>query len=216
MPYLIEFDKSILTYRVDCSGLAPATALKRITPLDPEEYVVLIGAGGLGLQSIGILHAMGHQKVISVDIADEKLAAAEQAGATHVVNSATEDGTEGIKRVAGGPVKYVLDLVGSPQTTDMAFRALGKGGKLVIVGIAGGKFSASSVDMIFKGITVYGNMRGSLQGLRDVCELAKTGKMGGLPVRTTPWENATDALMQLRDGKVTGRLVLVHPEAERQ
>lgn len=159
---------------------------------------------------------MGHEKIISVDIADDKLEAARKAGATHVVNSSDQDGTEAIIKAAGGPVKYVMDMVGSPQTTDMSFRALGKGGKLVIVGIAGGKFSAASVDMIFKGITIYGNMRGSLQGLRDVCELAKTGKMGGLPVRTTNWDNATDALMQLRDGKVTGRLVLVHPDTHKK
>lgn len=173
---------------------------------------MLIGAGGLGLQSIGLLHAMGHDKIISVDIADDKLAAAKKAGATLTVNSSAGNGTELIKEAAGGPVKYIIDMVGSAQTTDMSFKALGKDSKLVVVGIAGGKFSCQNVDLIFKGITIYGNRRGGLQGLRDVCELAKTGKMGGLPVKTVPWENAMEALLELQKGNVTGRLVLEHPE----
>jgi alcohol dehydrogenase/propanol-preferring alcohol dehydrogenase len=188
------------------------TALKKVVPLDPDQYIVLIGSGGLGLQSIEMLRkGYGHNKIISIDIDDGKLEAAKKAGATYTINSKNEDTIARIHEIAGGPVMEVIDFVGSSETTTLGYNALDKAAKLVIVGIMGGTFAVPTVDMIFKGTTVYGCMRGSLQNLRDVAEFGRNGQMGGLPVRTLAWDEANDALGQLRDGKVTGRLVLLHP-----
>lgn len=174
--------------------------------------MVLIGSGGLGLQAIEMLkNAYSHKKIISIDIDDEKLAAATKAGATHVINSTKTDPGEAIRKVAGGPVVNIVDFVASSYTTTMAFNALDKCGKLVLVGIMGGMFKVSCIDMIFRGATVYGNMRGSLQGMKEVAEMGKAGKLRNLPVTTTPWDNANEAITRLREGKVTGRVVLVHP-----
>ena len=196
-----------------CSGLAVITAIKKIVPIDPNQFVVLIGSGGLGLQAIEMLtKGYNHQKIITIDIDDGKLEAAKRAGAPYVINSKTENALVRINEIAGGPVQNVIDLVGNSETSRMGYDALDKAAKLVLVGIAGGTFAVPSVDMIFKGTTVYGCMRGSLQNLRHVAEFGRNGKMGGLPVRTLAWDDANEALGQLGAGKVTGRLVLLHPQ----
>ena len=44
--------------------------------------------------------------------------------------------------------------------------------------------------------------------LRELVDLAQKGQLEALPVATVPQNQANDALMRLKDGKVTGRLVL--------
>ena len=58
-----------------CSGITVLSAIRKVMPLAPDDPVVLIGAGGLGLAAIGMLRAMGHEAIISVDISAEKRAA---------------------------------------------------------------------------------------------------------------------------------------------
>jgi alcohol dehydrogenase/propanol-preferring alcohol dehydrogenase len=49
---------------------------------------------------------------------------------------------------------------------------------------------------------------GNPKELRELIKLAQEGSLSALPVATVPQNQANDALMRLRDGKVTGRLVL--------
>jgi len=49
---------------------------------------------------------------------------------------------------------------------------------------------------------------GNVKELRELVQLAQDGKLEALPVATVPQRDANDALMRLKDGKVTGRLVL--------
>lgn len=184
-------------------------ATKKLVPIEPEAYVVLIGAGGLGLTAVEMLKSLQHSRIISVDIDDMKLAAAKKAGATHTVNSKTSNAIEEIQKIVNGPVLNIIDFVANTQTATLANTLLGKGGKFVIVGAMGGILEISLITMIFRGATIYGNTTGNLQHLNDVVELAKAGKLAPLPVSITDWNNVNEALTQLKDGKVTGRLVLV-------
>lgn len=148
-----------------------------------------------------------------MDISDEKLDAAKRAGATHTINSAKTDGEEAIRRIAGGPVINIIDFVSTTYTSTMAFNVLDKGGKLVLVGLNGGMFKVSAVDLIFRGATIYGNMRGSLPGMNKVVEMGRSGQLGDLPVTKIPWDQANEAIQKLRGSQVTGRMILIHPES---
>ena len=65
-----------------CSGITVYSAIKKAMPLTPTQPIVLVGAGGLGLNAIAVLKALKHQNIISVDISAEKRDAALKAGAT--------------------------------------------------------------------------------------------------------------------------------------
>ena len=62
--------------------------------------------------------------------------------------------------------------------------------------------------MAIRALTVQGSYVGNPKELRELVKLAQEGTLAALPVATVPQSQAYEALMRLRDGKVTGRLVL--------
>jgi alcohol dehydrogenase/propanol-preferring alcohol dehydrogenase len=191
-----------------CSGVTVYSAIRKAMPLPPDSPVVLIGAGGLGLAAVAMLRALGHRRIVSLDLAEEKRAAALTLGATEVVDSADPDALERMLAVTGGPVLAVLDFVNNSVTAQLGFDLLAKGGKLVLVGYAGGDLLLPLGAMMFARRNVLTSTTGSLQELREVVALAQTGALAPIPITRMPKSRANDALHLLHDGKVTGRIVL--------
>ncbi len=191
-----------------CSGITVYSAIRKLMPIVPDEPIVVVGAGGLGMNAIAVLRALKHRNIIVVDISDEKRQAAMTAGATKVVDGSGPDVRKRILEAANGPVLGVIDLVNGTQTARFAFEALRKGGKLIQVGLFGGELSLPLPLMAIRALTVQGSYVGNPKELRELVKLAQDGELSALPVATVPQSQANDALMRLRDGKVTGRLVL--------
>ena len=191
-----------------CSGITVYSAIRKIMPLPPTEFVVLVGAGGLGLNAIAVLRALGHKRIAVVDIGPEKRANAEAAGATVTIDGSGEDVAARIIEACGGPVRAIIDLVNGTATARFAFDALRKGGRLVQVGLFGGDLTLSLPTMAIRELTIGGSYVGNPRDLRELVSLAQGGKLAALPVMEVPMPEANAALMRLRSGTVTGRLVL--------
>jgi alcohol dehydrogenase/propanol-preferring alcohol dehydrogenase len=191
-----------------CSGITVYSAINKVMPMPPDVPIVLVGAGGLGLQAIAVLKAMGHRRIVSVDISAEKLAAAKHAGATDTVDGAGEGVAKRIMAACGGPVDAVIDLVNGSATARAAFDALNKGGKLVQVGLFGGELALPLPVMAMRALTVQGSYVGSPKELRALVGLAQGGKLPPIPITREPLTHADSALQRLIAGKVTGRIVL--------
>jgi alcohol dehydrogenase/propanol-preferring alcohol dehydrogenase len=191
-----------------CSGVTVYSAINKLMPMDPEEPVVLVGAGGLGMNAIAILKALGHRRICVVDVDQTKLDVAKQQGATDTVLASGEDTARAIITACGGPVGGVIDLVNGTQTSRFAFEALRKGGKLVQVGLFGGEMSIPLPLMPIRALTVQGSYVGNVKELRALMEIAKQGKIPAIPVAKEPLRNADAVLNRLREGKVVGRVVL--------
>lgn len=191
-----------------CSGITVYSAIQKVMPLAPEEPIVLVGAGGLGMNAIEILKALKHKNIVVVDVSAEKRAAALREGASKTVDGTGEGVAKRIMEACGGPVAAVIDLVNGTATARFAFDALRKGGKLIQVGLFGGELSLPLPLMPIRALTVQGSYVGTVKDLRALVKLAQNGGIKPLPVAMVPQREANDALMRLRDGKVTGRLVL--------
>ncbi|MCQ4160431.1 alcohol dehydrogenase [Roseomonas sp. GC11] len=191
-----------------CSGITVYSAIRKVMPMPPEAPVVVVGAGGLGLNAIEMLKALGHKRIVVVDISAEKLELAQRAGASDIVQAGGDDTTARLIAACGGPVEAVIDLVNGTSTARFAFDALAKGGKLIQVGLFGGELNLPLPLMATKALTVRGSYVGNPQELREVVELAQQGKLSPLPVSTEPVEQVNLVLNRLRDGKVQGRVVL--------
>jgi alcohol dehydrogenase, propanol-preferring len=191
-----------------CSGITVYAAIKKVMPLKPTQPIVLVGAGGLGLNAIAVLKALKHENIISVDISAEKRDAAMKAGATKTVDGSGEGVAKRIMEAAGGQVPAVIDLVNGTATARFAYAALDKGGKLIQVGLFGGELTLALPVMAMRALTVQGSYVGNPKELRELVRLAQAGDLEALPVATIPQNRANEALNRLRDGKVTGRLVL--------
>ncbi|MGG5808409.1 alcohol dehydrogenase [Falsiroseomonas sp. CW058] len=191
-----------------CSGITVYSAINKVMPLAPDEAIVLVGAGGLGLQAISVLKALGHRRIVSVDLGAGKLAAAREAGASDTLDASMGDVTRRLLDLCGGPVMAVIDLVNGTETARFAFDALAKGGRLVQVGLFGGELTVPLPVMAMKAVTVQGSYVGNPKELRALVALGQSGRLPGIPITREPLAAADSALQRLRAGKVTGRIVL--------
>lgn len=196
-----------------CSGITVLSAIRKLQLKNPDSPVLLIGAGGLGHSAIAMLVALGHRRIVVIEIDEAKRRSALEAGATVALDGTADDLAAQLARAVGGPLLHAMDFVNNSKTSRLAFDSLAKGGKLVLVGAAGGELDVSLAGMIFVPRSVIGTQTGTLQDLKDVVALAQSGKLKPIPVEHLPADDANEALLRLNAGKVTGRIVLERPDA---
>jgi len=191
-----------------CAGLTVRSAIRKVMPLAPQEPVVVIGAGGLGLQSVAVLRALGHKAIVVVDIAQTKRDLAILEGAACFVVLQGEDAGARVLEATGGKVAAVMDFVNNAHTSTLAFALLRKGGKMVQVGLYGGEMAVPLYSLAILGLSIMGSITGTPEDLEDVLRLAAEGKLKPVPVSTMPRTQINEAIRLLEKGDVCGRIVL--------
>jgi D-arabinose 1-dehydrogenase-like Zn-dependent alcohol dehydrogenase len=192
---------------LSCSGLTTFSAVSKLKPIPHDEWVAVMGAGGLGLMAIEMLKALGHAHIVAVDIDTGKLDAARAAGAEAVMDGRDPDLTKKLQEVAGGGLYGAVDLVGATTTAAPALAALRKGGRLILVGLYGAEIPLSTVSIIQRAITIQGSYVGTVEELKEVVALARAGKIKSIPIERRPLSEVSKALDQLKAGQVIGRVV---------
>jgi len=204
------------TASLACSGITAYNAVKKANVNSPE-FLVIIGAGGLGLMGIQIAKAITKAKVICVDLDDKKLKTAKELGADFVVNSnvigSVTDGSgnaaQKIMSLSNGKgADSVIDFVNAPQTAKTGLAVLRKRGRLVLVGLFGGSLKLSLVTIPLKAITIEGAYTGSYTDLVELLELAKKGTIKPIVSKRYSLDQATEALTDLKARKIVGRAVI--------
>jgi propanol-preferring alcohol dehydrogenase len=199
-----------------CSGLTAYTAVKKANMNSPE-YLVIIGAGGLGLMGIQIAKAITKAKVICVDLDDKKLDTAKKMGADFVINSnvigsvTTGSGNAAQKIISicnNKGADSVIDFVNAPQTAKTGLAVLRKRGNLVLVGLFGGSVELQLVTIPLKAITIQGAYTGNYNDMVELLELAKKGIIKQVISERYSLEQATEALEKLKQRKIIGRAVI--------
>jgi D-arabinose 1-dehydrogenase-like Zn-dependent alcohol dehydrogenase len=192
-----------------CSGITTYGALKKVGPLLKDEPVVIIGAGGLGLMCLSLHKKMDGKGAIVVDIDPAKREAAKKAGAMATVDPSAPDAAKQIVDATKGGAWAVIDLVGASKTAQLALDSLCKGGKLIIVGLFGGDITVPTPSFPLRAMTIQGSYVGSLGEMAELLDLVRRKGVPELPVATRPLAAVNDALNDLKNGKVVGRLVLM-------
>jgi D-arabinose 1-dehydrogenase-like Zn-dependent alcohol dehydrogenase len=190
-----------------CSGLSTYSAVAKLQPLPHDEWVAVMGAGGLGLSAIGMLRAFGHEKIVAVDSDDAKRPAALNAGAAATLNNRVGDAPRMLKELTSSALYGAVDFVGSDATAQLALGALRKGGKLILVGLFGGEVPLSIAGTILRAITVQGSHLGSLEELKNVVAWARAGQIKPIPIQIRPLAEVSRTLDELKAGSIVGRVV---------
>lgn len=193
---------------LSCSGLSTYSAVSKLKPIPRHEWVAVIGLGGLGLSAIGMLRALGHERIVAVDIEDAKFTVASAAGAAATVNSRDGDARQKLQLITGSALYGAVDFVGGADTAQLALGALRKGGKLILVGLYGGEFPLSVGSTILRALTIQGSHLGSIAELKAVVALAREGKLRPIPIQTRPLSEVSRTLDELKAGVVVGRVVV--------
>jgi alcohol dehydrogenase, propanol-preferring len=191
-----------------CSGLTTYSALKKLGNAIKTEPVLVIGAGGLGLICLSILKGMGGKGAIVVDIDESRRAAALRGGELAAVDGASPKPASPVARAMGGPCWCAIDLVGSPQTATLAFDALAKGGRMIMVGLFGGSAPWSLPLIPMKAITIEGSYTGNIAELRELLTLVRDGAVAPIPIGRRKMSEANETLEDLRNGRIVGRVVM--------
>jgi S-(hydroxymethyl)glutathione dehydrogenase/alcohol dehydrogenase len=122
---------------VSCGVLAGAGPVFNRAKVTPGASVAVWGAGGVGLNTIQAARMLGAGKIIAVDVMRQKLAWAEEFGATHAVDASKEDPVAAVQRISGtGGADYTFEVVGTQKTIEQAVLATHRGGTCVIVGVS--------------------------------------------------------------------------------
>jgi NADPH:quinone reductase len=181
--------------------------------------VLVLGAGGgIGLAAIGVARALGC-RVLGVASSEEKRAAAQAAGAEVVLDPAAEPVKDAAREWAGGTgVDVVVDPVGG-ALAEPSLRALGDGGRYLVIGFASGAIPALPLNQVLlRNRTVLGIDWGiwamrhpAEQGalLADLLALVAGGSIQPVAPTAYPLDDVARALDDLLGRRVVGKVALI-------
>ncbi|ELQ6226376.1 alcohol dehydrogenase AdhP [Cronobacter turicensis] len=187
-----------------CAGVTVYKGLK-MTDTKPGDWVVISGIGGLGHLAIQYANAMG-LNVAAVDIDKDKLEFAKRLGAQVVANALEVDPGGYFHDTFGGAHGVLVTAV-SPKAFAQATTMMRRGGTMVLNGLPPGKFDLSIFDMVLDGTTVRGSIVGTRKDLQEALDFAGHNKVAA-EIAVEPLENINDIFDRMRNGKITGRIVV--------
>ncbi|MEX0810248.1 MAG: zinc-binding dehydrogenase [Dongiaceae bacterium] len=133
VPTALPFDVAAL---LACGVITGVGAVVNDAAVKPGSSVVVIGTGGVGLNAVQGAQLVGAARIIAIDIAPSKLAAARVFGATHAIDPRNEDAVTTVRAMTGGRgADYVFVTVGAKAAFEQGFNLLAKGGTLAVVGM---------------------------------------------------------------------------------
>ena len=194
------------------AGCAVATgtgAVWRTAGVAPGDRVAVIGCGGVGMSALLGALAVGAHPVVAVDVSQDKLAAAEALGATHVVawEGTPEATAERVLDVTGGGVDYAIEATGRPEAALAAFLSTRARGAAVLIGIfaAGATIPLPAMTIPRMERRILGSVYGSSRPERDIPALLALYRAGRLPLdrlvsRRLPLEAVEEAFALMRGG----------------
>ena len=175
-----------------------------------EAVVLVVGIGGLGHLAIQVLRSLSSVTVVAVDPRESARALALRHGAEVVVADlalvaeALDDRTVD----AEGGLDLILDFVGSSATLSGSAGLLAPGGRLVVVGSAGGELVASKAGGLPRDWQLSAPFWGTRADLEAVVALAARGELVA-ESETGSLADAPELYRRLRHGEIRGRAVVV-------
>ncbi len=190
---------------VGCRVTTAYNAVKHRGRLKPGDSALVIGCGGIGLNTIQFLKCFGAYPIIAVDVVEEKLEAAKQFGATHMINAKSDDPVKAVIKLTGGGVDKAFEAIGNPKTADQIIQATRPGGTATIIGgLGNGPFTISSGNFVTREITITGVSSRQANDVEEVFQMAKSGRieLKSLITKSYRCDQINEALADLEHGKL--------------
>ncbi|MDC1105870.1 zinc-binding alcohol dehydrogenase family protein [Prolixibacteraceae bacterium] len=174
---LIADDSLNLTQLALLEPLAVGFHAAKRGQVKENQNVVVIGCGVIGLGAIAGAKSFGG-KVIAVDLVDEKLDKALQAGATHTINSSSEDIEAKLNEITNGMgADVVIEAVGSPLTYTLAVDIVGFTGCVVYIGYSAAPVSFNTKLFVLKEMDIRGSRGSDAEDFKNVLKAVKSGSV---------------------------------------
>jgi alcohol dehydrogenase, propanol-preferring len=186
-----------------CAGVTVYRALKR-AQIKPGQRLAVFGVGGLGHLAVQIGRGLG-AIVTAIDVTDEKLARAKELGASVTLNSAASNVVKEIRRAGG--VHAALVASAAKAAYDTAFRCVRPTGSLLVVGLPSESICFPAIQMAALEVHILASSVGTRDDIKELLAMAAAGKIHS-QITTRPLADANAVLAELREGRVSGRIVL--------
>lgn len=189
-----------------CGIQTGAGAAINALKVTPASSFVTWGAGAVGLSAVLAAKVCGASIIIAVDIVESRLALAKELGATHVINSKTQDPVSAIKEITQGGINFALESTGRPEILKQGIDALGILGKIAVVGAPplGTTAQFDVNDLLLSGKTILGVVEGSGAPKKFIPELVELFKQGQFPfdklVKFYSFEDINQAALDSHQG----------------
>ena len=168
-----------------CAVLTGVGAVTNAAKVPAGAIVVVIGAGGVGLNVVQGAVLAGSARVIAVDQQPAALALATTFGATDIV-PAGDTAVAAIRELTRGRgADFVFDTVGFPATLTDALASSKKGGTVVVTGLSrtDAQGSVALFPFVMQEKTLIGSVYGSGQPARDIPRLVAQFQSGALKLK---------------------------------
>ena len=200
-----------------CAVITGIGAVMNAAQVKPGSRVAIFGCGGVGLNVVQGAALAGAEKIIAVDLLDNKLDMARQFGATHTVNASSGDPVEQVQSLTQHKgVDYAFEVIGLPKTVRQAFDSLAKRGVAIVLGVTPFETEVSIpiMPLIFEERVLKGSLYGSSRPRIDIPKLidlyrADKLKLAELLTRTYPFDQINEACAALERGEVARTVVLM-------
>ena len=193
-------------------------ALKQRAQLQAGETLLVLGAGGgVGLAAVEIGKQM-NATVIAAASSAEKLNAAKNAGADHLIDYSQQDLRSALRDIVG---KKGVDVVYDPVGGDLfeaALRSTAWGGRVLVVGFASGDIPKVPANLaLLKGCSIVGVFWGAFrlnytkednENFEQLFAWYEDGKLKPYASKIYALEAAAQALNDLKNRKAVGKIVL--------
>ncbi len=198
-----------------CGVITGIGAVVNAAKLKAGQDVVVIGAGGVGLNAIQGARIAGARRIIAVDMSEEKLAVAKEFGATEGVLATDPKPWRKAKAAMGRGADAVFVTVGAIPAYDQAPQYLANGGQVIMVGMphSGAQSTYEPVMLAATGQGMTGSKMGDVVIARDIpwmVDLYQQGrlKLDELVSRTWALEEINEAIADTKTGSATRNVIV--------
>lgn len=187
----------------------PYHALAAVGRLSPGESVVVIGAGGLGLQAVLLARMLGAGRIVVVDPSPEARRAAVAAGADDALDPGTEDDpVKALYELTGGAT-LALECVGRAESVELGMKSLVSGGRLVVVGVGHDRPRLPPLIRFVAGETsIHGSFGSTIDEIETVLAFTAQGTLD-LSRSVTQRVSLEEAPSVFAEPAVPGRTVII-------
>ncbi|MDK1386198.1 zinc-dependent alcohol dehydrogenase family protein [Sinorhizobium sp. 8-89] len=197
-----------------CAVLTGVGAVVNTCQVRPGQSVAVVGLGGVGLAAVLGAIAAGAERVVAVDLSEDKLKLALQLGATDAFLAGDPDAAEKIREATRGGVDHAVEAAGSVKAFELAYRITRRGGLTASAGLAhpSSQISIPAVSLVAEERTIRGSYMGSCVPSRDIPRFIALFQRGKLPVdrllsSTGPLEEINEAFDLLDQGRVIRHVI---------
>ncbi|HFI0042441.1 TPA: alcohol dehydrogenase AdhP [Streptococcus suis] len=192
---------------ITCAGVTCYKAIKE-AHLEPGQWIVIYGAGGLGNLAVQYAKKVFNAHVIAVDINNDKLELAKEVGADVIINGLEVEDVPGyIKEVTGGGAHSTVVTAVSKVAFNQAIDSVRAGGYVVAVGLPSEYMDLSIVKTVLDGIKVVGSLVGTRKDLEEAFHFGAMGLVVPV-VQKRPVDDAEAVFDEMAAGTIQGRMVL--------